>query len=112
MNKLEVGIYVRTSELYGGLISHITKVCEETKTVMLYGTGVTQYPFKEIIKSSHNIIDLIEVGDYVNGHEVDYKFEYSLRFQSGQDYWYMKNEDIKSIVTKEQFSSMKYRLGE
>ena len=120
MNKLEVGMYVRTSELYGGLISHITKVCEETKTVMLYGTGVTQYPFKEIEKASHNIIDLIEVGDYVNGNKILFKrykeypnpqLNHCCLETSGYEI-YTKENNIKSIVTKEQFKSMEYRLGE
>ena len=76
--------------------------------------------FDEIIKASHNIIDLIEVGDYVNGSKVieiekDYKFiDNEIR-----DILWLDNkrnnavwkETIKSIVTKEQFSSMEYRLG-
>lgn len=68
-----------------------------------------------IIKSSLNIIDLIEVGDYVNGSKVQ---------EIGKDYveieeysglnndmpCIVKTKDIKSIVTKEQFESMKYEV--
>ena len=61
----------------------------------------------EIIKSSPNIIDLIEVGDYVNGYEVTSKDQF-LGF--GNHDWYMINDEIKSIVTKEQFESMEYKL--
>lgn len=68
---------------------------------------------KDIIKSSPEIIDLIEVGDYVNGEEVKEKFNYLLGFECGQDGEYYRDEkDIKSIVTKEQFESMEYKIGE
>ena len=46
------------------------------------------------INSSSNIIDLIEVGDYVNGYEVTSKDQF-LGF--GNYDWYMTNDEIKSI---------------
>lgn len=77
-----------------------------------------------------NLIDLIEVGDYVNGYKIDYtnlKCEtpflrsnqpyrvdntlYSELIKKGKDYnqpLHFYNDDIKSILTKEQFNSMKY----
>lgn len=69
----------------------------------------TLYEQSEIIKSSPNIIDLIEVGDYVNGYEVTSKDQF-LGF--GNHDWYMTNDEIKSIVIKEQFSCMEYKIGE
>lgn len=79
---------------------------------------------------SFNIIDLIEVGDYVNGYKIDYtnlKCEtpflrsnqpyrvdntlYSELIKKGKDYnqpLHFYNDDIKSILTKEQFNLMKY----
>ena len=69
-----------------------------------------------IIKSSPNIIDLINVGDYVNGLKVDKIDENGIYNSNSYDGWLVNiasyNEDIKSIVTKEQFESMKYRIGE
>ena len=75
---------------------------------------------KCIIKSSPNIIDLIEVGDYVNGKKVidtftDYIFDYSeefkvIRFSETDILHNVKH--IKSIVTKEQFESMEYKVGD
>ena len=64
-----------------------------------------------------NPIDLIEVGDYVNGYRVysggENHFDYILTWDEERDY-YMKIElpsvDIKSIVTKEQFNSVKYEV--
>lgn len=64
---------------------------------------------EDIIKASHNIIDLIEVGDYVNGYEVTSKDQF-LGF--GNHDWYMLDNEIKSIVTHEQFESMSYKLGD
>ena len=60
------------------------------------------------IKSSPNIIDLIEVGDYVNGEAVISIDSIEVYTKDGM---YL-NEDIKSIVTKEQFESMEYKIGE
>ena len=60
---------------------------------------------KIITKSSPNIIDLIEVGDYVNGEKVT----------NINGILYVKNIgaleeiNIKSIVTKEQFEAMEYK---
>ncbi len=80
---------------------------------------------KDIIKSSPNIIDLIEVGDYVNGVRVDeiiyighgkledleIAFRYKYYFEKDVVYT-LKEQDIKTIVTKEQFENMEYRIGE
>ncbi len=70
----------------------------------------------KIIKSSPNIIDLIEVGDYINGVEV-------IRFEKDNDNKeYLQcgvgdyvvctyyAESIHSIVTKKQFKSMEYKI--
>ena len=81
----------------------------------------------EIIKSSPNIIDLIEVGDYVNGcrveehaHEkgrlfVTYTYIGGKGFTTYEDYSWELTKDtadrIESIVTKEQFESMEYKIG-
>ena len=65
-----------------------------------------------VTKHSKNIIDLIEVGDYVNGVEV----------KDIDDEWVTMSDTkipilksianglIKSIVTKEQFDSIKYEV--
>ena len=66
-----------------------------------------------------NPIDLIEVGDYVNGlrinsiTEVDENHDVRLVWNLttyGDDDISFSNEEIKSIVTKEQFESMKYEV--
>lgn len=69
------------------------------------------------VKSSPNIIDLIEVGDYVNGVLVEsiYQREKDKLYIHSFDTEIMicfTNNNINSIVTREQFESMEYKVGE
>lgn len=65
-----------------------------------------------------NLIDLIEVGDYVNGDLVTFISSNPQKNQRGKHRIILndshslfgKYEDIKSIVTKEQFNSIKYEV--
>ena len=130
MNKLEVGMYVRTKSQIG----KVSNIYERIDDNMVFDMGRYQYYFSEIKKASHNIIDLIEVGDYVNGYLIDYinltcetpflrserpyrvdNTLYSTLKEKGRDYnqpLHFYNEDIKSVLTKEQFSSREYKVGE
>ena len=67
-----------------------------------------------ILKSSPNIIDLIEVGDYVNGFKVVWKDknEFCVNAYNEDEKIINKEQKIKSIVTKEEFKAMEYRIGE
>ncbi len=65
------------------------------------------------------LIDLIEEGDYVNGFKVLKILSHSSQLifvtykYNGHNYTkILNNEDIKSIVTKEQFENIEYRIGE
>ena len=60
---------------------------------------------------SFNIIDLIEVGDYVNGLPV--RFVEKARVDIGQEenYIWLRNEHIQTIITHEQFEAMEYKVG-
>ncbi len=68
----------------------------------------------QIIKHSKNIIDLIEVGDYVNGEHIDFisKDKYGNKRLLIRDdiYFFNKYKSTKSIVTKEQFANIEYRI--
>lgn len=67
---------------------------------------------KIIYKSSTKPIDLIKVGDYVNGNRVLIIENGEILFGSGFGVMMvLKNEDIKTIVTKEQFESIQYEVG-
>ena len=116
--KLEVGMYVRTKD------GTIDRIVEDENGVCSCPTSNAICCEKHILatfiitKASHNIIDLIEVGDYVNGFivvEIPYmdngKIVYKLH--CGNNLLICnENHNIKSIVTKEQFSSMSYKVGE
>jgi len=68
---------------------------------------------EDVIKSSSNIIDLIEVGDYVDKLKVVDKYEDYIVVETFDERIVIDKEDsIKSIVTKEQFSQMEYKVGE
>lgn len=119
--KLEVGMFVRTDKTG---IKKIYKIDNnKTKYKYLYklknqdddgyiDLGILSD--NNIIKASFDIIDLIEVGDYVNGREViDIKLKCDETVKCLITHGYdITNEMIKSIVTKEQFEAMEYRLGD
>ena len=80
---------------------------------------------KQIVKHSKNIIDIIEVGDYVNGHLVKAVYldgvkkyikldnSYSVENNFKGIRTYTKDiKDIKSIVTKEKFEIVRYDVKE
>lgn len=73
----------------------------------------------EILKASYNIIDILEVEDYVNGQIVtqiipnNRKKEPSTMIYTGTNYYVgLYDENIKSIVTKESMEQMAYKVEE
>ena len=117
--QLEVGMYVRYKNFVN--ISNIAKI---TKIEISDNDCYENYYHFDnedgtlegfIIKTSHNPINLIEVGDYVNGLEVVAisKFKDGSRYiEFDEGRFICKNYQIESIVTKEQFESMSYKIGE
>ena len=111
--EINVGDYVRTKYKIAKVIN--------TKTYcnLIIETDKGDINIDNIVKNSNSIIDLIEVGDYVNGFRVD-KVEaryiwfgddsVTLAYKFNYDKFSIKTEDIKSIVTKEAFSSVEYRV--
>lgn len=127
--KLEVGMYVRTK--YG--FHKISRIVLEGTSNEYYNCDLKENENgghiwisvlkEEILKASHNIIDLIEVGDYVNGKLVtkinqifpinqNKYIECHCEMNGVSLTWCYSNKEIKSIVTKEQFSQMQYKVGE
>lgn len=120
---MNVGDYVRTKYGNIGKITNLNKQFSQVE----YQDNQTRCDTNEsnILKSSPNIIDLIEVGDYVNGYPVAkiYKstnkdigrvIEYETDNVGGYEYeaedlWECHIKSI-SIVTKEQFESMEYKI--
>ena len=102
--KLEVGQFVRTNE------GKITKLIEIDKDEFKRFDKLVDFTNYKINKASHNVIDLIEVGDYVNGELVLEKVLYGNNAGVkvfGDTYF---DDEIQSIVTKEQFSAMEYKI--
>ena len=124
--KLEIGMYVRTKS-FKGFPSKIGKI-----TKIEYNAGIDNETYIAldndeekcrrwtedwlIGKPSFNPVDLIEVGDYVNGMyiaEIKSLKNNTMICMVDSDYectTTILNEDIKSIVTKEQFESMSYKV--
>ena len=110
---MKVGDYVRTKNKIGKIIK-----CNSIYFILDNDADNIAHEQDEIVKSSPNIIDLIEVGDYVNGSKVVntnlipevpiYRFVIVDTVKKNTLYSY----DIKSIVTKEQFENMEYKVGE
>lgn len=74
----------------------------------------------EILKASYSIIDILEVGDYVNGNKVDFtnnnnKLSYEdkcIGFYDGDGDITLFENGIKSVITHEQMEQMAYKVGE
>ncbi len=125
--KLEPNMYVRTKD---GIIAKCTEIRVNRymfDRIILENGYYNDWEFidipeeKSLIKkSSHNIMDLIEIGDYVNGIRVGY-------INKGENYFYALADEntieiicgydsdgftkpLNSIVTKEQFESMAYKV--
>lgn len=99
--ELEIGMYVRTIN---------------GKIWIIKSQQAISGHKKDIINASYNIIDLIEVGDYVNGEKVieidnckGAMRELYLEGQNPEKDCGIYFEEIKSIVTREQFESMEYK---
>ena len=131
--ELEVGMYVRTKITDNCNCVYIRKITEiDTGKALLnqicidediidgWGDERIWIDVEDISKASHNIIDLIEVGDYVNGYLVNevYNptgnevFRIEIERDTLKGHIISDNSQIKSIVTKEQFLSMEYKVGE
>ncbi len=132
--KLEEGMYIRYTRgaINGYVPPRIAKItdCSDKDLIKIDNGQVILR--NDILKVSHDIINLIEEGDYVNGYKIDYinlnyktpflrsnqpyrvdNTLYSTLIEKGENYnqpLHFYNEDIKSIVTKEQFESMAYEV--
>lgn len=107
--EIKVGDYVRTE--FGNIGKFYRPASESSDVYYIYinkdGNKISSR-YDSIVKHSKNIIDLIEIGDYVNGVRIlDITGDYI-----HTDEWdcckERLNKKIKSIVTKQQFSSLKY----
>ena len=116
--KIEVGEYVRTKD---GKIATFDRYSNRKET------SIYKSPFNCFIKlpnrktplqchrdyivnHSKNIIDLIEVGDYVNGERIlDITGDYIHTNETNHNRFYLAKH-IKTILTKEQYQANCYTV--
>lgn len=118
MKDIEVGEYVRTKE---GEIHKVIKIIEDDGDWDYYCCGNNVgYFAMDIANHSKHLIDLIEVGDFVNGYRVisvDYDVTndttecIELDLNSNYQYNFISIRQIKTILTKEQFEANCYKVG-
>ena len=131
--KLEIGKFIRTP--YG--IRKIVNITKDdgygkpkVRVIELDRHLNTPYKFDYIFytdenvikkcKASYNIIDILEIGDYVNGYKASFKdndykpfvqCDYPVQEGTTNHYRFYE-EAIYSIVTHEQMEQMAYKVGE
>ena len=121
MKKIRVNEYVKTKD---GRIAQIKSIDYEAeiyrfdriiyindfsmKEDVLYNNEM----FKKLIaKHSKQLIDLIEVGDYVNGKYVEEIKDYADGKCIIALIGIIEEQDIKTILTKEQYEANCYKVG-
>ena len=133
--KLEVGMYVRLQNDAENIviINRIANVFETTILTENDGSIYQgEYTKENVVKASYNIIDILEVGDYVNGIEIIKIYEKGDSFTGNHNYIFKEktievsidnyetipfealftNKEIEIVVTKEQFEQMAYKVGD
>ena len=122
--EIQVGEYVKSTD---GFIAKVEEIDEDfidfDSPIIIGYDGLCSYFGRDqlhfIAKHSFNIIDLIEEGDYINGNSVlSIGLTYlttgiEKHFKVVDCHGYLdilKQNDIKSIVTKEQFKAMEYEV--
>jgi hypothetical protein len=122
--ELKVGMYVRLVNDVEDIVV-INKIANVFETTILTENNGSiyqgEYTKENVVKASYNIIDILEVGDYVNRYPVtailssnNKVYEIQVKRPNNRTGVWIerirKNEDIKSIVTKEQFENMEYKI--
>lgn len=119
MEEIQVGEYIRTPY---NKIEKIEKIIKENGWICVT-TDKNSYELewlkKNNIKHSENIIDILKIGDYINGHKIvnelygeddnNLYFEIEGGFNKAK---YISENDIKTIVTKEMFEANCYKVKE
>ena len=122
---IEVNDYVRINMDNRNCIGigRVSRIVNETIYVNMnnkYNLPVS-FQIDKIVKHSKQLIDLIEVGDIVNGREV----KHIAMFEGFPDYPKLifvdethlipddtcENDEIRTILTKEQFDANCYKVG-
>lgn len=119
MGEIKVGVYARSRS---GYIGKIRVIIDH----MIFLNGNNYYHHVNDIEASYDLLDLIKPGDYVNGHKVlktNCKLEYidddsdtgvdevynGLEIE-GYPTWIYFESEIKSVVTKEEFEEISFKV--
>lgn len=110
--ELKEGMYVRYTRgmINGNVPPRIAKIvdCLDNKLIKI-DSGQVILNEDIIGKPSERLIDLIEVGDYVNGYKVKVASPYMLVLDN-MSMIKIEPSEIKNVVTKEQFEACKYAV--
>lgn len=121
-SELRENMYIRTKD---GIIAKVDYIDDDTiffdkDLYRTYGDGIDfleKDNLERIVKASYNIIDILEVGDYVNGDKVIKIF--NPMFLSIGELPYIitingkyEEQEIETILTKEQMEQIAYKVGE
>ena len=122
---IEIGEYIRTKNgeirkvveyVVGGYLvdtSYYNEIIKENTLGII--------PLEDVKKHTKNIIELVEVGDYVNGYKVVEIDEYKpigstlqkyLKVDCSKLFNAIYSEQIKTILTKEQYKANCYKVEE
>ena len=114
---IEVNEYVRFNN---GEIGKVIDIKENPSRIVYSEYGEIGL-ISDIVKHSKQLIDLTKIGDIVNGHLVIDKYEDVDEY--GNDFWCLiieddsllnrsiREEDIKTILTKESYMDNCYKVG-
>ena len=103
--KIEVGEYIRTKQgdIDKVILEYKGKCVNPNCSAKHISCKFNYYDEEDIVKHSKNILDLVEVGDYLDGVRVTETFINNIKYLA-------KDYINKTIVTKEQFSNMEYKI--
>jgi len=112
---IKVNEYVRTKNGYIIRVDKNTNIFNLGYKEQYIDMETTRYGFtceEEIVNHSKQLIDLIEVGDYVNG-----KYVKEIKGYGNGKYilaliGIIEEQDIKTILTKEIYMANCYKVGE
>ena len=117
--ELKENMYIRTKD---GIIAKVDYIDNDTiffdkEIYRTYGDSIDfleKDNLERIVKASYNIIDILEEGDYVNGHRVEeINFENEEIFTDSEYYCgVVEFNDVKSVITHEQMEQIAYKVGE
>lgn len=117
--ELKENMYVRTKD---GIIAKVDYIDDDTiffdkELYRTYSDGINfleKDDLERIVNASYNIIDILEVGDYVNGRKVIDKWEepdwygYFIKLDGEETIPTIRS--IKSVITHEQMDQMAYKV--